>query len=370
MSTSADDLIQQLLTDPQWVALVSRQPLQPLDGDTIYPASYAPSTDKKAEQGARYCITDLGDGHNICVVDSIPSQANRIEAALLAPTYQGLIPEVRVQAALQDGHWGSRHMLELGHRATDGAVLASSLAPQVTAALQQAKRDPTALAKLAPMCLLMGVWDSRPDRTKLKLPRAFSATIEAHDVTVRRRHAQYQSAWHANELADELQKAAGKQPSQIGLDGVPAGDGLGGVVVRGSIMRSAFLASTPLRANCAIDGKPDNDTARYIAALGLVAMTMPVAPWLRTGCHLVMAEPATLDLVAVNGTRHAVHLSHADAIAAAKRAAARLDIAAVRLEGKLEAKRIAELAKKAERDDKTKKDGKADAATAAATEQN
>lgn len=326
MPSSVDSLIDRLITDPKLVAIVSSQKLKPLIGDTVYPASYAAS-DSGDSKGPRYCITELRDGRNICVIDSIPSQANRIEAEFLTQQYQSIIPDVRIKAKLIDEKVEERHMLELGHRATDGAVLASTLEPEITSALKEVHQDPTKLAKLAPMCLLMGVWDSRKNRTGLKLPRAFSATIEATDVSERRRHAQYNSAWNANELSAELQKEAGSKPSEIGLDGVPSGDNLGGVFVQGDITRNAFLATNPLRANCASTNNAGAEATRYVAALGLLALTMPMPSWLRTGCNLIPTGDALIETVTTDGKREQISLAHEEVLSVAKQLSASLGIA-------------------------------------------
>lgn len=326
MPSSVDSLIDRLVDDQNLIAIVSTQKLVPLVGNTVYPASYAPPKGSPKETPPRYCITELRDGHNICVIDSIPSQANRIEGNLLTPTYQGIIPDVRIEVLLEKKHIDSRHMLELGHRAVDGAVMASTLEPEITAAINLLFKDPTPLAKLAPMCLLMGIWDSR--RTQIKLPRAFSATIEATDVSERQRHAQYNSAWNANELAKELEQAtAGIKPSEIGLDGVPSGDNLGGVFVHGEILRNAFLATNPLRSNCASLNNAGADAARYIAALGLLALSMPIPSWLRTGCNLIPESEARIETVATDGKREQISLSHEEVLTVARQLSTKLGIA-------------------------------------------
>lgn len=324
MSATVRDLIDDLLYGQDTVALTLEQPLRPLLGRTVYPASYAAGEGSK-DKGPRYCITELRDGQNVCVVDSVPSQANRIEHAWATePAYAGLFPQVTVEAKLSDGSSSQHSLMELGHRAADGAVLASDLAAEATEAMRAlvgASPSPVALVRLSPTSLLMGLWDSRPNRTGLKLPRAFSATIEAGDVTERVRHAQYNSAWHASMLAKELQDAMKdvKKPSEIGLDGAPAGDGLGGVEVFGTIKRLAWLATVPLRCNLALGAmRPEGEhalAADYIAALGLLALTMPASPWLRSGCNLVPEGPSVLLKVSRDGNSTPVTLTHDDVVA-------------------------------------------------------
>lgn len=323
MSAHVRDLIDLLLYGQDTVAITLEQSLQPLIGRSIYPASYAAGEVSK-DKGPRYCITELRNGENVCVVDSIPSQANRIEQAWASENaYRELFPKVTVEAKLADGSTSQRSIMELGHRAADGAVLASDLAKEVTEAMRSmvaSPASPVALASLSPSSLLMGLWDSRPNRSGLKLPRAFSATIEATNVAERVRHAQYNSAWHASMLDKELQEAMkGMKASEIGLDGALAGDGLGGVEVFGKITRMAWLSAVPLRSNLALCGRRPDDgahalTAEYVAALGLLALTMPASPWLRSGCNLVPNGAATLQIVARDGKKQPVALEHNDVL--------------------------------------------------------
>lgn len=323
MPAHVRDLIETLLYGQDTVAITLEQPMRPLIGRTVYPASYAAGEGGK-DKGPRYCITELRNGANVCVVDSVPSQANRIEHAWATEAaYDGLFPKVTVEAKLADGSSSQRSIMELGHRAADGAVQASDLDNDVTVALRNlagSPASPVALARLSPSSLLMGLWDSRPNRTGLKLPRAFSATIEATDVAVRVRHAQYNSAWHAVTLDKELQDAMkGVKASEIGLDGAPAGDGLGGVEVFGQIKRMAWLSTVPLRSNLALRGTRPSDaahalTADYVATMGLLALTMPASPWLRSGCNLVPDGEGTLQLVSRDGKARSVEFGHEDVL--------------------------------------------------------
>lgn len=325
MSAPVRDLIESLLYGQNTVAITLDQPLRPLIGRTVYPASYAAGEGGK-DKGPRYCITELRNGENVCVVDSLPSQANRIEQAWAnEATYASLFPKVTVEAKLADGSTSQRSIMELGHRAADGAVLASDLAEHATKAMRDlvaSPASPVALARLSPSSLLMGLWDSRRNSTHLKLPRAFSATIEATNVAERVRHAQYNSAWHAVTLDKELQDAMkGMKASEIGLDGAPAGDGLGGVEVYGQIRRQAWLSAVPLRSNLALRGtRPENAAhalaAEYVAAMGLLALTMPPSPWLRSGCNLLPEGEAILQLVSRDGNAQSVMLDHEDVLEA------------------------------------------------------
>ena len=85
------------------VAIVLRQNLRPAAGagTPVFPATYA--EDKTRGIAAGYCISELGGGHNVCVIDSVQSQAGRIEALLQLPPYRELIRPVAVSIVHRDG---------------------------------------------------------------------------------------------------------------------------------------------------------------------------------------------------------------------------------------------------------------------------
>ena len=71
------------LADTGPAALVLREPLMPVEGldGVVFPATYAAAEDKRVFPGG-YNIDSFGDpkdGKNVCLIDSIGSQANRIE---------------------------------------------------------------------------------------------------------------------------------------------------------------------------------------------------------------------------------------------------------------------------------------------------
>ncbi|MDK2126493.1 type I-G CRISPR-associated RAMP protein Csb1/Cas7g [Parachitinimonas caeni] len=317
MSSHVRDLIQWILNSPDVVAMVHEQALQPLTGRTVYPATYAGNG---KDDKPRYCIAHLRDGSNVCTIDSIPSQANRLEAEWVSnPRYAGLFPNVSIEATQHDGSTSVRPLMLLGHRAADGAVLASELNEEVTAAmLAMSSRtpNPVPLARLSPTSLLMGLWDSRPNRTGLKLPRAFSAEIEATNVSERIKHSLYNAAWHASHLHSSLVEAIGTvKPSVVGLESAPDGDAGAGVEVHGEIVRRATLSMIPLRSNLGWLTPEDKDaahqiTAEYTATLGLLALSMPTSPYLRVGCTLLPAGSATMTLVRRDGSREVVSIEH------------------------------------------------------------
>ncbi|MGH7997532.1 MAG: type I-G CRISPR-associated RAMP protein Csb1/Cas7g, partial [Opitutaceae bacterium] len=103
-------------------ALVVREKLVPVEGSdaVFFPATYAPSKDGSFKGG--YNIDAFADGTNITLVDSVGSQANRIEPLFKAGDYAALVPQVIIKAGEK-----SINLLDAGHRAGDAIVRCSSL---------------------------------------------------------------------------------------------------------------------------------------------------------------------------------------------------------------------------------------------------
>lgn len=293
------------------VALVRRQPMRPVagHGTPVFPALYAADKNDKTDAAGRYCISPVGrDGGNVCVIDSVQSQAGRIEAALQQPPYRALTREVAVSVTTRDGETVQVDVLAAAHRLFDAVFRFSTLRQQV----QDASRaymagDARPMAALAPLALVCGAWDSRGE--KLQIPRAFSAEITAHDVSVLSRGALYTASVRAADI-EGLDDAG----SVEGLNPVPS-FGLGGVIAT-RIERRAVLSLATLRRNAradrqATDSAPEG-VLRYLWALGLVVATVAVEPDLRSGCLLVPDGAASLVLVLADGTEQAVTL---DAVA-------------------------------------------------------
>ena len=100
-----------------------REHLMPVEGrdGVLFPATYAASEERDGFKGG-YNIDSLGNGKNVCLVDSVGSQANRIEPIFAAGTYASLVPQVVIVAGTHEVN-----LLEAGHRAGDAIVRCSSL---------------------------------------------------------------------------------------------------------------------------------------------------------------------------------------------------------------------------------------------------
>lgn len=321
-----DRAIRELLADSADApaALVLREYLTPVEGKdgVFFPPTFAAAENPRDFPGG-YNIDALSDSgsENVCLVDSVGSQANRIEPMFIESAYAALVPQVVVEAGMR-----RVNLLEAGHRAGDAVVRCSALRDELQTAFK-ALRDGNAmpLTKLAPTSLLFGVWDSRD--TQAKAPRLLSATVRAFNVMRLTRSAQYVPALEYVEeglLEDTEDKTLLKAYSERGFRHVPASGSHGGVIARGDIRRDVTLQLAALRL---LRGSTDAETAAlraYLLGLALVAFTKPAIGYLRQGCNLVLdaERPAEASVVYHSGRRAAAGIGHDGALQFAREAAA------------------------------------------------
>ncbi|AMV26063.1 CRISPR-associated protein [Gemmata sp. SH-PL17] len=320
------------LDDSGPAALVIREPLVPVEGKdgVLFPATFAAAEDKTKFAGG-YNIDTFSDGTNICLVDSVGSQANRIEPIFAKPEYAGLVPQIVIMA-------GSKaiSLLEAGHRAGDAIVRCSTLKNQLQAAFKAVQNgDAEPLAQIAPTSLVFGVWDSRD--TQAKLPRLVASTIRAFNVKRLLRSAQFVPAteYVERELLDEpADKKTSDAYAERGFVHVPASGSHGGVIAE-KVRRDATLSIAALRllavreAGSVMAMDRTRDLRRYILGLALVALTAPQSSYLRQGCNLVpdTDSPREFTLVHADGRREKFDLRHPDAITYAQAAAKAFKVA-------------------------------------------
>ena len=156
-------LIRELIDDAGLVAITYRQELEPVEGwgATIHPPTYASPRGKRGESERRseYVINDRGDGTRFCELDTVPSQANRMEAS-----YGGALADLIPRHAVEAG--GHRvDLTALPHRLADASIRATALAVDIRGCFESiAAADAVPLARLGPTSLVHGVWDSRDTR--------------------------------------------------------------------------------------------------------------------------------------------------------------------------------------------------------------
>lgn len=284
----------------------------------IFPPTYA---------DIGYNIDTLSDGTKVATIDSVGSQANRMEPIFKAAKPgepENPLAKLAPQIDIAYGNEKTVSILEAGHRLGDAVIRSSDLKDDAQKAfkLYLDAGDASALAKLAPTSLVFGVWDLRD--TQAKLPRLVQSVIRAWDVDPLTRSAVYSAPLNYAELSvfdEEVKEKAesdAKRPeSQRGFVNALANVTHGGVVARGLIERTITVNLVALRK---LDGENAQELRRYILGLSLVAATEPLDGFLRQGCLLVSDEKTSAEWVSVtrDGVRTSLALSPAIAFDYAK----------------------------------------------------
>lgn len=358
-------------------ALRRRQVLQPVGGkgDKIFPPTY-PGEGRNAPPRHVYERRRLNGADIWCVlVDSVQSQANRLEECLLAAISDGVpIPYVEVDftAAKLDGI-SKITSLDAPHRVYD-AILRDSLyngvpfmESDVGQRLAKAKTaDASALLEASPTALLFGAWHSTGQGGGLgaKFARCLVSEIVAIDVPVdttgnnagrlRLDENGAEVTWRSgsNRISGiEVVTSGRRTGSRIdplgvlrkvkvfeGEDGwstTKAGAGKNAKEVRPSEINHGNIAPSvqPLGVTCDYvehsfvlsfaalrrlrfgGAKKDAAGRSLLAALGLVALTEQDARGyaLRSRCDLVCDGRAPLEIVRSDGSTEAVEIDRTQA---------------------------------------------------------
>ncbi|WP_417847149.1 type I-U CRISPR-associated RAMP protein Csb1/Cas7u [Thalassoglobus sp.] len=313
------ELLDSWATDPKGpVALHLKQRLRAVEGDEdepqiVYPPTYA---------DIGYNVDQLADGTRVALIDSVGSQANRLEPIFKSGSeLADLVPQIDIILRKEgcgecaeckkakpkvdkcENPWKEkRSLFDLAHRAADAVVQSSpTLLPKVAEAFATMRKtgDASLLCTIAPTSLLFGCWDSRGGSGE-KRPRLVRSIIRAWDVDELHTAAQFNSIWKAldDDQKSGLEKALpkGKKLSEKGFKDAPAvkyKDGrrvLGGIVARGPIQRDVTINLVALRG---LNGGEHSDSLRkYLLALSILSGTTDIELFLREGCHLRYADDA------------------------------------------------------------------------------
>ncbi|HZM03014.1 MAG TPA: type I-U CRISPR-associated RAMP protein Csb1/Cas7u [Candidatus Saccharimonadales bacterium] len=336
--------------------------LQPAGGpgSKIFPPTYEGG--KYATEGPRYA--DIGggqkeiSGYDRVLLDSVQSQANRNELALLAAWERGelKLPVITVDFAGNDLPKTLRiTSLEAPHRIAD-ALLRDSLHPTEKVAFRKSSvgkaldhmdaRNATALFQHCPTALVFGLWDSTGPKGGLgaKFARAMVSEIVGHDVQVGVRTSSridsaeiykeagpiYQSDpsktpfdWtHQKEEAaldakknpilysrGKETKAAPGSPSKANHGNVTPTIAKGGVIISRAVQTVVLSLTSLRRLSFPLNNKrstPANDDAARtaLAALGLCAATLAREQNqdLRSRCQLFPTAQFVWELLDEPGT--------------------------------------------------------------------
>lgn len=331
-----DDVIDAWADDPGGpVALSLKQRLVPVEGadGVLFPPTYA-----DLEHG--YNMDTLSDGTKVATIDSVGSQANRMEPMFKAAPegrpanpLAALVPQVTIK--LGDGRNVS--LFDAGHRLGDAIVRSSSLRDDARKAfaLYLKSGDASGIAKLSPTSLVFGVWDSRD--TSAKVPRIVQAVVRAWNVDWLSRSAVYIPPVNYASLdvfsEEDRKKSEGDRKSPLAQRGfvhVPASGAPGGVRAKDGVTRDVTINLVALRRLTATeDGQK---LRRYVLGLSLVAATEPLDGFYRQGC-LVTLDPAAAgdwETVQRDGRRVKIALTPEIARSYAERAAKAFGVGAGR----------------------------------------
>jgi CRISPR-associated protein Csb1 len=314
MTTLTKELIESWANDPAApVALHLKQKLTSVecinkdDRCIIYPPTYA---------DIGYNIDTLSDGKKVALVDSVGSQANRMEPLFKSTSDtrdDWLVPQIQIALGkdTKEAKATRLSLLDLAHRGADAVVQSSGqLAKDVRAAFAKLREtgDAVPLCAIAPTSLLFGVWDSRGSSSE-KRPRLIRSVIRAWDVEVLHAAAQFNSVWKEldEKQRKELQDEAKKQKKKLSVKGFadapaifrdtkaaqyveglpnPEARVLGGVLVKGGIERTVTINLVALRGLQGSEAKETKALRSYLLSLALIAATAEMDLFLREGCHL------------------------------------------------------------------------------------
>lgn len=266
--------------------------------EIVFPPSYANPSEKKDDPPV-YNI-DVFDpsntSKNVCVLDSIPSQANRMEPLFALPAYSSLVPQYSVKL-LDDVAPVS--ILNVGHRLADAVFRGTTLRDAIVTAFKEyGKGNAVPIARLGATSLVFGAWDSRG--TGVKVPRLVSSIIRAFNVTQLKRSAQY-SPPIKYEQEGLLPSGLEGKPADHGLADVPSTHKIGGVQINGDIRRDFSLNLSVLRTLKGASPEETKNLQRYVLSLSLIALTATPESTLRQGCQLLPKGKPTWKQFFANG---------------------------------------------------------------------
>lgn len=294
------------------------------DDGLVYPPTY--------DQGQHIFRPAWVDGaeRDAVLLDSVQSQANRIELSILEALRRGEIdyPDVSISINAETGH-EQYSVLELSHRIYDAALYACKVdgelfrSTPIGKAIGDARPErATALFEHAPIVLLLGGWDSHGGGGPLvaKLARLITSEIIGLDAKpVRRGAVKFdpmdirKGAGPVFESADrdrlyEIDPAKAKdnkpkKPSEIGLGNVPAMSERGAVITEARL--TSLISLSGIRrlrfptADNSYNEERDQAGRNATVALGIFALSAQLDSGfnLRSGCDLVPLADPVLEII-------------------------------------------------------------------------
>jgi CRISPR-associated protein Csb1 len=328
----SDHILQAVGPDRRHVALTIRAEYQPAGGAgrTVMPPTY-PVSEREKNPSKAYLIGPRlvgGERRDTVVLDQEPSQANRVEQALLLarddgrltlPVFEMVVPSAYGRIRLTS--------LDFPHRYAD-AYLRDSAIDGVKfddSAFGKRLREATSgdvrpLYEREPLSLVLGAWDSHRKGRWPRFPRLYSASMFGLDPVTGLRQggrmcpvnltgsvdntkaAKAGEPWKFVPLKDGDKAKEGHKLSEIGHGNIAPNPVHGGVTVT-SIDRTATISCAGLDRLRFGAGTPAEAAVRGRATLAALALAGDrlafgrPSVWLRSGCDLgKAAESIGLEL--------------------------------------------------------------------------
>ena len=315
-------------------ALRSSVSLQPIDGPSgrIFPPTY-PGNDTDREKKPRHAVERLPTGQLRVLVDSVASQANRQEAALVAARKAGRIQFADVYVDLSGTSAQLKESLsatEMPHRLSDAILRDSEIAGVPfgksdfgRAILSASLTDLSTLIEASPTTLVYGCWFSQHEISRpLRVQRSTTSEIWADNAVLgqavgsridplgieRLKLFEAENGdWTAQESKAVQSKGkpkihAKKRPSEVNHGNIAPTIRDQGITAESITLRWALPLAAIRRLRF---GGGERDTAgqAYIAALGILARVLDHEQGysLRSRCDLISAGPISIDVIGPDG---------------------------------------------------------------------
>ncbi len=344
MSSQALDLLLAAVgPERPWAGVSVRAEYRPASGDKVFPPSYPQSQEEGEFAGSPYLFEKRwtnGEDRWVVVLDQVPSQANRVETALLDARDEGRIrlPLFELNATTSRGPVRITS-LEMPHRFADaymrdsridGVRFPNTEIGQYVRAVTA--RDVRALFEFSPESLLFGAWDSHRKGHQAKFsPRAYSSSIVGLDPRLGQRQGgrmdptnltgavkdSSKDDWEFMIPGEKKAKTKGEKLSERGHGNIAPNPAHGGVSITRA-QRSGWLSMAAL-ARLRFGDAPI-EAARLaratLAALALAGDRLAFggpSVWLRSGCDLIHTSQY-LVFEGEGEARHEVSLTSSEAI--------------------------------------------------------
>jgi CRISPR-associated protein Csb1 len=354
-------------------ALRSSVSLQPIDGSggRIFPPTY-PSSDEQARRTGQkfsHVVERMAEGKLRVLVDSVASQANRQEAALVAARNGRRIDFADIYVDFSGAATDIPRLsaTEMPHRLSD-AILRDSEIDGVPFGKSEIGRqilsvtssNLTPMIETSPTSLVFGCWFSQHGLARqFRLQRSTTSEIWADNAVLGRAVGSridplgieklklFEDAdgeWTALEskavqIKGKAKEHQRKRPSEVNHGNIAPTIREQGITAENIALKWALPLAAVRRLKFG-GGKRDAAGQSYIAALGIVARVLDHESGysLRSRCDLISAGPLTFDIIGMDGAIRSRPMTSKEALVLLSEAEAAMKAGGIKLHQKLEAK--------------------------------